>query len=851
VRPASAPLGRATGFTAATSVGRIRPQTATLVRIAGAEPNAVASRGSLRRPASAQSSSLSLARRLGKIGSAPNLHGKGLYVAGLLVNACESSTSLSWKAGGLEKHARVDLASFAREIPSHLRNFELDLSEVQTLGDHDLSAVCAKLPPSLETLHLRLWGCMGISDTSMLALASALSGSQLRKLCLEVSGTDVGEEGLRLLLQALPTTMSELQLRIAHGSQMNAVAGMTHFPPYLQSLELGLHSAVDEHAAALGFALPRGLRLLELDMHNCDRLTDTGVAALTESMGISLNTLSLHLRMSSTSSVSEMVLAPLARRVGQLQLLQSFSLSLMGCGLVSDAGLLRLGSALPASLGDLHLRCWFCRQLTDGLVDSLLCDYIGSLSLSELELDFHQNAGKGRTVRWKDHLDSPESLTDEIDTMCDNLKLATTRQGALVATQQPQRADPENSEERRREEAIKHRLRQLQASRPWQDSWKQDNFKPQPLALLPKQVEQRLEEPQQPTRPLTAGPAPCPAPQMELKSNTATHIGAEVLPSAARPPARPVVTHKMVDSAAIENQLKQLGSLWDRDAFLMRKAGRSRRQEQVTGAAGLSQQDERQALLVLPQRTQQFEGERGELQRQLRERLQLRNHEVGTPASTLLASPNEPEAETQPESRHAQEKLGDIDPARRLFGSREASPRPRRSKFSPGDGTATPPKDMLKTPEHSTAGKSSSTAFRQVPLHEPMAIRQGPVHEPPEPSDGPDSAAGRARLPAKQHVTSSNSMDAPKEKRRLFPAMDAETVVELGESPQQPVMAALGGWSQQWQSDTALGESCMIAQVNGKTPGSFNMAVGFIMTCPLSEEDGAESAHGSSVCGAA
>eukprot|EP00971_Amphidinium_carterae_P020308 400154-Amphidinium_carterae.1 len=72
VRPASAPLGRATGFTAATSVGRIRPQTTTLVRIAGAEPNT----GQVRRPVSAQSSSLSLARRLGKIGSAPSLHGK-------------------------------------------------------------------------------------------------------------------------------------------------------------------------------------------------------------------------------------------------------------------------------------------------------------------------------------------------------------------------------------------------------------------------------------------------------------------------------------------------------------------------------------------------------------------------------------------------------------------------------------------------------------------------------------------------------------------------------------------------------------------------------------------------------
>eukprot|EP00971_Amphidinium_carterae_P216024 4287989-Amphidinium_carterae.1 len=81
--------------------------------------------------------------------------------------------------------------------------------------------------------------------------------------------------------------------------------------------------------------------------------------------------------------------------------------------------------------------------------------------------------------------------------------------------------------------------------------------------------------------------------------------------------------------------------------------------------------------------------------------------------------------------------------------------------------------------------------------------------------------------------------------------MAGETVIEFGDSPQPPMVAALNGWSQQWQSDGTFGDSCMIAQVNGKSHGSFNMAVGFIMTCPLGEEDDdAESAHGSSVCGA-
>mmetsp|Transcript_60102 Transcript_60102/g.143220 ORF Transcript_60102/g.143220 Transcript_60102/m.143220 type:complete len:1011 (-) Transcript_60102:28-3060(-) len=956
-RPASAPLGRGagSGFSVAASAGRVRPQTATLVRMAGADPGTASAQKPFdgRRPVSAQSSSLALARRLGRntVASSPNLHTQevpsaGFRVGGMLVRAFGTDAAPAWKAGLC---APIDAVSLANSLPPQLRSLELDFNEGQ-LTDRDIEILAVGIPASLDALTLRFCGCSSVGDAALAALAKTTASSRLQRLHVDISGTAVSEEGLRLMLQALPVSLQDLELRLTGMPNFRSLAGLSWwFPPALRSLALILECSTDGDATALAKVIPRDLRVLKLDLHNCDQLTDAAMAVLAGSVSFTLSTLSLHFRMTTTSHITDAGLVPFSRQLGFMPSLQVCAFSLMGCGLISDEGVLQLAHALPAALDAFTLRCWFCRQLTDDLLDSLLDGRIGALPLSQLEVDFHHNAGKGKSLRWGN-----PSVDESVGPQVATREAPARKQGNSAADQAlglPLEFDMD--EDRRREDAIRWRLRQLNANGPWQDRTKAPVVAARPLArFAPMQtieaevqtttseLEQdivRLAGAQNSSREQTKAPRPLSAPCQASRPAASALLNQD--PS--------TMGKKVVDPSAIEQTLRQLSSLWERDSMFQWKrklpgtkqiagsaigaksqaawldgsrqqAGAEATSPSMPGAslelppascpispaalpaspaslpapaaavtqvpigsaaantdaeaeraqrakAELKLQEEQTGWLrerrQLLEKCERLEGENGQLRSQLH-----RNREpTALPPVSMLSSPNEPEAETQPESRSEQAcALPESEPARKLFESREASPvpRPRKSKSQQmlpqvaGQSQQQPPPQQsaeFQPSLDSLTGEAAAQSRQEDPFATPQRRDSSQrassvVQQAQERYDGPDSAAGGARLIpcATASDASHPEQDAP---ARPVQAMDSESVIEMGEtmSP-RTANAELQALSLQWSMDEAQNGSCLIAPVQSKVPGTFNMAVGFIMTCPL-EEDGAESAHGSSACG--
>lgn len=188
------------------------------------------------------------------------------------------------------------------------------------LVDGDLRLLAGGLPCSLQRLRLTFEWCNKLGDGGLDALSSALPGTELQLLDLNVRECmRTTARGLAGLLRSLPATT--------------------------RVLRLCLHSGIDDAGAeVLAESLPPQLEVLRLSFRGCQALSARGSGAIARAGARSDRLRVLGVNLSGCRGLGDPGVEELARHLPQR--LEHLSIAIQGCPSVSREGILSLGHAI-------------------------------------------------------------------------------------------------------------------------------------------------------------------------------------------------------------------------------------------------------------------------------------------------------------------------------------------------------------------------------------------------------------------------------------------------------------------------------------------------------------------------
>jgi len=194
------------------------------------------------------------------------------------------------------------LLALGKDMPERLCSLQLELRGCSGISTDGMASfvACIQRLEKLNTLHLGVEDCQGMTDASLLALAGNLP-KELRSLSVDVAKcVQISAEAFPGFVETVPRSLRELELLMSGcyclgDAELCSIA--THLPSLLTSLHLsaaGCFKLGDEGFTGLVGKLPGSLEILKLNFSEDVLLTAAAPRKLASSCPTSLHTLSLN-----------------------------------------------------------------------------------------------------------------------------------------------------------------------------------------------------------------------------------------------------------------------------------------------------------------------------------------------------------------------------------------------------------------------------------------------------------------------------------------------------------------------------------------------------------------------------
>eukprot|EP00929_Paragymnodinium_shiwhaense_P055628 TRINITY_DN27861_c0_g4_i1.p1 TRINITY_DN27861_c0_g4~~TRINITY_DN27861_c0_g4_i1.p1 ORF type:complete len:911 (+),score=154.47 TRINITY_DN27861_c0_g4_i1:86-2818(+) len=191
----------------------------------------------------------------------------------------------------VSKERRRSLHGLMDALQADTGRQELDMhfEHLRDLDDRRLQMLGAALPTSLERLTLKMDDCKQVGDAGVAALCRQLPDSSLTSLDISLIGCDgVSNRGVAAIAVSLPSTLRNLRVSFWECSKIGneglaALSKSLVDKRSLEELKLSFQwneSLRDDCLSFFARLLPGALRVLDLNLEHCSRITDKSLAAL-------------------------------------------------------------------------------------------------------------------------------------------------------------------------------------------------------------------------------------------------------------------------------------------------------------------------------------------------------------------------------------------------------------------------------------------------------------------------------------------------------------------------------------------------------------------------------------------